>query len=41
MHDFDKEPVHDLFVQSMKLKNTLRWLMDVPLVTYIGNESYD
>ncbi len=41
MHDFDKEPVHDLFVQLMKLKNTLRWLMDVPLVTYIGTESYD
>ena len=41
MHDFDKEPVHDLFVQMMKLKNTLRWLMDEPLTTYLGNESYD
>ncbi len=36
-----REPVHDLFVQNMKLKNTLRWLMDVPLVTYFGHESYD
>ncbi len=41
MTDFDKEPVHDLFVQSMKLKNTLRWLMDTPLVTYLGTETYD
>jgi myo-inositol-1-phosphate synthase len=41
MHDFDKEPTHDLFVQMMKLKNTLRWLMDEPLTTYLGNESYD
>ncbi len=41
IHDYDKEPVHDLFVQLMKLKNTLRWLMDIPLVTYIGTESYD
>ncbi len=36
-----EEPIHDLFVQLMKLKNTLRWLMDVPLVTYLGTESYD
>jgi myo-inositol-1-phosphate synthase len=41
MHEFGKEPVHDLFVQSMKLKNTLRWLMDTPLVTYLGTETYD
>lgn len=32
---------HDLFVQMMKLKNTLRWLMDVPAVTYLGDESYN
>lgn len=37
----DQEPCHDLFVQMMKLKNTLRWLMDVPLVTYLGAEYYD
>lgn len=34
-------PCHDLFVQMMKLKNTLRWLMDVPAVTYLGDESYN
>jgi myo-inositol-1-phosphate synthase len=28
MHPDDREPVHDLFIQSMKLRNTLRWLMD-------------
>ncbi len=41
MHEPGKEPEHDLFIQLMKLKNTLRWLMDVPPVTYLGNESYD
>ncbi len=41
IYDYDKKPTHDLFVQLMKLKNTLRWLMDVPLVTYLGTESYD
>jgi myo-inositol-1-phosphate synthase len=41
MHEPNKEPEHDLFIQLMKLKNTLRWLMDVPPVTYLGNESYD
>jgi myo-inositol-1-phosphate synthase len=41
MHPDDREPVHDLFIQSMKLRNTLRWLMDEPLVTHFGDESYD
>jgi myo-inositol-1-phosphate synthase len=41
MHPDDRDPIHDLFVQSMKLKNTLRWLMDEPLVTHFGDESYD
>jgi myo-inositol-1-phosphate synthase len=41
IHDFDKQPTHDLFVQLMKLKNTLRWLMDIPLITYLGTETYD
>jgi len=41
MHEKNIEPEHDLFIQLMKLKNTLRWLMDVPPVTYLGNESYD
>ena len=39
--DPGEQPIHDLFVQSMKLKNTLRWLMNVPPVTYLGSESYD
>ena len=41
MHPEDREPVHDLFIQSMKLRNTLRWLMDEPLVTHFGDESYE
>jgi myo-inositol-1-phosphate synthase len=34
-------PEHDLFIQSMKLKNTLRWLMGEELVTHLGIEYYD
>ena len=34
-------PEHDLFIQSMKLKNTLRWMMGEPLITHLGNEYYD
>lgn len=34
-------PEHDLFIQSMKLKNTLRWMMDEPLITHLGQEYYD
>jgi myo-inositol-1-phosphate synthase len=34
-------PEHDLFIQSMKLKNTLRWLMGEELITHLGNEYYD
>ncbi len=41
MHEPELHPTHDLFVQLMKLKNTLRWLMDVPPVTFLGSESYD
>ena len=41
MYEKGSQPCHDLFIQSMKLKNTLRWMMDEPLVTYIGSESYD
>jgi myo-inositol-1-phosphate synthase len=41
IHPEGSEPVHDLFIQSMKLRNTLRWLMDEPLVTHYGDESYD
>lgn len=32
---------HDLFIQMMKLKNTLRWLMGETLITHLGNEYYD
>lgn len=41
MSEPEEEPCHDLFVQLMKLKNTLRWLMDVPPVTFLGSESYE
>lgn len=41
MHPKDREPEHDLFVQQMKLRNTLRWLMDYPLQTYFGEEHSD
>jgi myo-inositol-1-phosphate synthase len=34
-------PEHDIFIQSMKLKNTLRWLMGEELITHLGNEYYD
>jgi myo-inositol-1-phosphate synthase len=34
-------PEHDLFIQQMKLKNTLRWLMGEALVTHLGVEYYD
>lgn len=34
-------PEHDLFIQSMKLKNTLRWMQHEPLITHLGNEYYD
>ncbi|HEX3775353.1 MAG TPA: inositol-3-phosphate synthase [Polyangiaceae bacterium] len=34
-------PEHDLFIQSMKLKNTLRWMMNEELITHLGNEYYD
>jgi myo-inositol-1-phosphate synthase len=34
-------PEHDLFIQSMKLKNTLRWMMGKDLITHLGQEYYD
>ncbi len=34
-------PDHDLFVQLVKLKNTLRWMVGEDLVTHLGNEYYD
>jgi myo-inositol-1-phosphate synthase len=34
-------PEHDLFIQSMKLKNTLRHLRGEELITHLGLEYYD
>ena len=33
-------PEHDLFIQSMKLKNTLRHIMGADLITHLGLEYY-
>jgi myo-inositol-1-phosphate synthase len=32
---------HDLFIQQMKLKNTLRFMMGEDLITHLGQEYYD
>ena len=32
---------HDLFIQLMKLKNTLRYLRGEELITHLGMEYYD
>jgi myo-inositol-1-phosphate synthase len=37
----DLYPEHDLFIQLMKLKNTLRFLQDEDLITHLGHEYYD
>ena len=34
-------PEHDLFIQLMKLKNTLRHIMGADLITHLGLEYYD
>jgi myo-inositol-1-phosphate synthase len=34
-------PEHDLFIQLMKLKNTLRYLRGEELITHLGMEYYD
>jgi myo-inositol-1-phosphate synthase len=34
-------PEHDLFIQSMKLKNTLRHIQGEELITHLGLEYYD
>ncbi len=34
-------PDHDLFIQLMKLKNTLRWTQGDELITHLGAEYYD
>jgi myo-inositol-1-phosphate synthase len=37
----DLYPEHDLFIQLMKLKNTLRYLRGEELITHLGAEYYD
>jgi len=34
-------PEHDLFIQLMKLKNTLRWMKGEEAITHLGHEYYD
>ena len=41
MHAANIYPEHDLFIQLMKLKNTLRHLRDEDLITHLGREYYD
>jgi len=41
MHGTGLYPEHDLFIQLMKLKNTMRWLMGEEPITHVGHEYYD
>ncbi len=41
MHAPGLYPEHDLFIQLMKLKNTLRWMRGEDLITHLGIEYYD
>jgi myo-inositol-1-phosphate synthase len=41
MHAPEIYPEHDLFIQLMKLKNTLRYLQGEELITHLGREYYD
>jgi myo-inositol-1-phosphate synthase len=41
MHAATVYPEHDLFIQLMKLKNTLRHLQGEELITHLGLEYYD
>jgi len=41
MHAPEVYPEHDLFIQLMKLKNTLRYMMGEELITHLGREYYD
>jgi myo-inositol-1-phosphate synthase len=34
-------PEHDIFIQHMKLKNTLRWMMGEDSITHLGTEYYE
>ena len=41
IHAPDLYPEHDLFIQLMKLKNTLRYVAGEELITHLGLEYYD
>jgi myo-inositol-1-phosphate synthase len=41
MHAPEIYPEHDIFIQLMKLKNTLRWMRGEDLITHLGLEYYD
>ena len=41
MHAPQVYPEHDLFIQLMKLKNTLRYMKGEELITHLGREYYD
>jgi myo-inositol-1-phosphate synthase len=41
MHAPEVYPEHDIFIQLMKLKNTLRWMRGENLITHLGLEYYD
>jgi myo-inositol-1-phosphate synthase len=41
MHAPELYPEHDLFIQLMKLKNTLRFMQGEELITHLGREYYD
>ena len=41
MHAAGLYPEHDLFIQLMKLKNTLRYIKGEELITHLGREYYD
>jgi len=41
MHGENLYPEHDVFIQLMKLKNTLRYLQGEDLITHLGLDYYD
>ena len=41
MHAQGLYPEHDIFIQLMKMKNTLRWMRGEDLITHLGLEYYD
>jgi myo-inositol-1-phosphate synthase len=41
MHAAGLYPEHDLFIQLMKLKNTLRYMRGEELITHLGRDYYD